>query len=82
MAEENKFELKIVFSSKLSFNSMDAIITFSEFKDFESPLLKELFKDALQKENKWTKKGVMGFKRKKKSREIRKTMLNVDKYWL
>jgi len=52
VAEENKFEIKIVFSSKLSFNSMDAIITFSEFKDFESPLLKELFKDALQKENK------------------------------
>lgn len=47
-------------------------------------MLKELFKDTLQKENKMNQEGVMGFKRekKKKQRNQKKTVLNVDKYWL
>jgi len=42
MLRENKLEPKILSPTKLSFNSEGTIITFSDLKNFDSLLLKEL----------------------------------------
>lgn len=66
MLRENKLEPKILFPPKLPFNSEGTVITFSDLKDFDSLLLKELIQKYTVVEKKKNNKVGIGYKRKQK----------------